>query len=76
MDLNRLNPTQYMWIITKTNKPLCGFVKSYDLIQTVTVTNWNCHFLLVWMKFDTMKVPWLCNTSLYRNLGLRGICMS
>jgi hypothetical protein len=22
MDLNRLNPTQYMWIITKTNKPL------------------------------------------------------
>jgi hypothetical protein len=24
MDLNRLNPTQYMWIITKTNKPLGG----------------------------------------------------
>jgi hypothetical protein len=22
MDLNRLNLTQYMWIITKTNKPL------------------------------------------------------
>jgi hypothetical protein len=22
MDLNQLNPTQYMWIITKTNKPL------------------------------------------------------
>jgi hypothetical protein len=22
MDLNRLNPTQYMWIITKPNKPL------------------------------------------------------
>jgi hypothetical protein len=25
MDLNRLNPTQYMWIITETNKPLAWF---------------------------------------------------
>ena len=34
---------------------LCRFIKSYDLIQTVTVTNCNCHFLLVWMKSDTRK---------------------
>jgi hypothetical protein len=26
MDLNQLNPTQYMWIITKTNKPLMSLL--------------------------------------------------
>jgi hypothetical protein len=29
MDLNRLNPTQYIWIITKTNKPLDGLAYIY-----------------------------------------------
>jgi hypothetical protein len=29
MDLNRLNPTQYMWIIIKTNKPLSAPTQSH-----------------------------------------------
>jgi hypothetical protein len=44
MDLNRFNPTQYMWIITKTNKPL-GLVRFRRIAPGIVPLNQNLYKL-------------------------------
>jgi hypothetical protein len=62
MDLNRLNPTQYMWIITKTNKPLRG-----EGCNTPSVTL-GVHLGLPLLTYYHMRIDW----AKYLKLGIQG----
>jgi hypothetical protein len=51
MDLNRLNPIQYMWIITKTNKPR-------DMIHALVLSYF-------WLTLPYLIICIWCSVSCY-----------